>query len=166
MASAQTCAADRTPLEMAGRTLCLLTTAMPSIGRDENGSVASLVWSHPERLPPDAQLPPGVFYLIVEVGKHNPRPMENTGPSDLPEMRQTTDGLATHLFPTLERFHPVSARLNGQRFTLECMESINPAHDQKGGQDCEIHAAVAESIRVEVLFGTVASISNLLSIQQ
>jgi hypothetical protein len=154
-AMAQTCAADRTALEMAGHTLCLLDTAMPEIGRREDGSVQSLTWSHPERLPDDAELPPGTFYLIVEVGKLNPRSLENTGPSILPEMRQTTDGLATHLFPSLERFHPVNARLNGQSFVLECRDSINPAHNQKGGQDCEIYVKIAEDVRAHIDLGTV-----------
>jgi hypothetical protein len=86
---------------------------MPEISRKEDGSVRSLTWSHPERFPPELQLPPGTFHLMVEMGQFNHRSLADTEPSGLPEMRQTTDGLATHLFPSLERFHPVNARLNG-----------------------------------------------------
>lgn len=191
-AFAQDCSEDRTPLEMAGHTLCLLNTAMPSISRREDGSVHSLVWSTPERLPAEAQLPPGTFYLIVELGQSNEPSSEETESSDLPEMRQSTNGLATHLFPSLQRFHPSNAHLNGQPFTLECKEAVEPKRRKQGGQDCQIYSMVAAGIRVHVFLGTVdwvgpawprldehwvetwppyladlgADINNLLSIQQ
>lgn len=154
-AETQACEADRTPIEMAGHTLCLLNTAMPSISRLQDGSIHSLVWGPSERLPKEAQFPPGTSYVIVEAGHFIARSLEQTGPSNLPEMRQTTDGLATHLFPSLKRFHPQNARLNGQPFILECRDSINPAADQIGGQDCEISAKLAEGLRVHVFLGTV-----------
>lgn len=191
-AFAQTCPADRTPLEMAGQTLCWPTAAMPTIHRDENGAVNGLTWSTPERFPSDLQLPPGTFYLIVEVGQRNEPSLEETESSDLPEMRQSTNGLATHLFPSFQRFHPSNTRLNGQPFTLECKEAVEPKRHKQGGQDCEIYSMVAAGIRVHVFLGTVdwvgpawprldkhwaetwppylddlgTGISNLLSIQQ
>lgn len=183
-AEARACEQDRTAIEMAGHTLCLLNTAMPSISRLEDGSVHSLVWSHPERFPPEVRVPPGTFYLIVEVGQHNTPSMEETEPSSLPEMRQKSDLNRIFLYPQ-------RVRINDQPFRLECNAAIAP-HRKPGAQDCKIVFLAASKIRVEVYFGTVdwagpawpqldgrwaeawkpflselgAGINNLLSIQQ
>jgi hypothetical protein len=120
-AFANGCAQDRTALQMAGHTLCLPNMAMPSINRREDGSVYSLVWSQPERLPAYVQLPPGTFYLIVESDTHIPPAqispsLEESEPSDLPRMRETTDRLST--LRTRKWLHPLQVRLNGQPFVL------------------------------------------------
>jgi hypothetical protein len=157
-AIAQTCTADRTPLEMAGHTLCLLNTAMPSIDRREDGSVRSLVWSSPERLPAEVKLPTGTFYLIVELDSHIPLQLlsptlDESKPSNLPMMRETIDNLVT--LPTRKRLHPVEARLNGKPFVLECAEAIEPRRKGLGGHDCQLISQFAPGIWLEVHLGTV-----------
>lgn len=159
-AFAQGCAEDRTPLEMAGHTLCLLSTAMPKIGRRDDGSVSYLVWGTPERLPAEVQLPPGTFYLIVELGSHIPPALispslEESDPSDLPMMRETPYSQVKARFPTRKRLHPVQARLNGQPFVLECGEAIEPRRKVLGGHDCQLISQFVSGIWLEVHFGTV-----------
>jgi hypothetical protein len=157
-AMAQTCTADRTPLEMAGHTLCLLNTAMPSIHRREDGSVRSLVWSRPERLPAEVKLPTGTFYLIVELDSHIPPQLlsptlDESEPSNLPMMRETIDNLVT--LPIRKRLHPVEARLNGKPFVLECGKAIEPRRKSLGGDDCKLISESALGIWLEVHLGTV-----------
>ena len=184
LASAQTCPADRTPLEMAGHRLCLLNAAMPKIQRWEDGLVHSLVWDHPERFPPTAELPPGTFYLIVEMGEINTPSLKQTQPSELPELLQV---------PYFDRtlYYSQQFRIDGQPFWIECNDAIAP-HRKSGAQDCKIDFLVASGVRAKVYLGTVdwvgpawprldalwvetwppnlsaleAGISNLLSIQQ
>jgi hypothetical protein len=156
--AAQTCPENRTPLEMEGHTLCLLNTAMPSIRRREDGTVKSLSWSHPERFPLDVQLPPGTFHLIVESDTHIPLAqispsLEESEPSDLPQMRETTDSLAT--LRTRKWLHPLKARINGQPFVLECSEAIDPRRESLGAHDCELISEFAPGLWLEVHLGTV-----------
>lgn len=151
------CSESRMPLEMAGNTLCLLSSAMPYIGRDKDGQVHYLTWSHPERLPSGAKLPPGVFHLTLELGQIATPTMDMTNPSEIPEMREAkAEHIASkRLFPTTKRFYPLHAHLNGQSFSVECRDSINPEHAQKGGQDCQIDAPFMKGVRINVHFGTV-----------
>ncbi len=157
---AQACSSGRTALEMAGHTLCLLDTAMPSIDRREDGSVRSLVWSTPERLPADVHLPTGTFYLIVELDSHIPLwllspSLEESEPSNLPMMRETTYNQTKARFPTRKRLHPVEARLNGQPFVLECGVAIEPRRKSLGGHDCQLISQFAPGIWLEIHLGTV-----------
>lgn len=128
-AETHSCQANRTPIEMAGNTLCLLNTAMPDILRREDDSVESLAWSNPERFPPEVKLSPGTFYLIV--ASYTPIPtnlispsLANSEPSDLPHMRETTDGLAKLRNTVQNRFHPLLALINGQAFIVETRDAI------------------------------------------
>ena len=159
-AFAQTCPADRTPLEMARHTLCLLNTAMPKIFRSEDGTVNSLSWSYPERFPPEVQLPPGTFHLIVETDTHIPPAqispsLEDSEPSDLPLMRETPYSQVGARFPTRKRLHPLQARLNGQPFVLECGEAIAPHRKGLGAHDCQLISQFASGIWLEVHLATV-----------
>lgn len=194
----KSCAEDRTPLEMSGHTLCLLNTAMPKIFRREDSTVRSLSWAHPERFPSDVKLPPGTFHLNVELGSHIPQKLispslEESELSDLPQMRETTDGLAKLRNTTSVRLHPLQARLNGQPFVLECREAVEPRRKGLRGHDCQLISQFVSGIWLKVHLGTVdwahgpawprldetwvetwppylsdleSGISNLLSIQQ
>lgn len=133
---------------MAGRTLCLPDSSLPSIGKDESGEVSWLTWNNLDKVPAAAPVPRGSFYLVVERGIYVQPPLEKTEPSDLPDMRQIPQGRSTFLFPE-------QAKLNGQSFQLECHLSINPQGAQKGGYDCQIVTVVASGIRIRVHFETV-----------
>ncbi|MBL9062515.1 hypothetical protein [Tabrizicola sp.] len=159
-AEADACEADHTPLEMAGHTLCLLNAAMPKISRREDGSIRSLTWSHPERFPPEVQLPPGTFYLIVGLPPGFPGVVLSasageTVPSALPEMREPSAKLGN--FPNDPRrwFRPVKARLSGQPFVLECRDAILERRRLQGAHDCQLISQMAPGIWVEVHLGTV-----------
>lgn len=159
-AETKTCGVDRTPIEMAGHTLCLINTAMPSIHQNEDGSVDSLVWSHPERFPPEVKLPPGTFYLIVDRYPHIPSNLispllENSGPSYLPHMRETTDGLTKIRNTVRHRFHPQQARVNSQAFVLECSDAIAPRRQGLGAHDCQLISQFLSGLWIEVHLGTV-----------
>lgn len=159
-AEARACAVDRTAIGMAGHTLCLLSSAMPAIQRREDGSVASLVWSHPERFPPEVQLPPGTFYLIVDSYPSVPARLlapapEVTQPSDLPQMRETLYGLVTVRGIVSHRFLPQQARLNDQAFVLDCNDAIAPQRQGLGGHDCELKSQFLPGLWIKVFLGTV-----------
>lgn len=159
-AEAKACAVDRTPIEMAGHTLCLLDAVMPEILRREDGSVDSLVWGQPERFPPEVRLPPGTFYLIVQTSPSTPPRLitpfpEESQPSDLPQMRETSDGLVQRSNFVIHRFHPQLARINDQAFALECNDAIAPIRKGIGAHDCRLISQFLPGIWIEVHLFTV-----------
>lgn len=159
-AEARACAVDRTPIEMSGHTLCLLRTVMPEIHRREDGSVASLVWGQPERFPPGVKLPPGTFYLIVQTSPRTPPRLitpfpEESQPSDLRQMSETSDGLVQRGNYVIHRFHPQQARINDQAFVLECNDAISPIRKGIGAHDCRLISQFLPGIWIEVHLFTV-----------
>lgn len=159
-AESRSCEADRTPIEMAGHTLCLLNAAMPEISRREDGSIRSLTWSHPERFPPEVQLPSGTFYLIVGLSPGFPGVVlsasaEETVPSTLPKMREPSASLGNFPNDTRRWFRPEDARLSGQPFVLECGDAIAPHRKGMGAHDCQLISEFAPGLWLEVHLGTV-----------
>lgn len=157
-AESNDCPPDRTAVEMAGHRLCLLDAAMPSIDRREDGSVASLIWSYPERFPADVQLPPGTFYIIVRLYTHIPLTqispsLEESEPSSLPKMRETTD--SHDILGGRKWLHPEQARFNGHPFVLQCSEAILEYLKELGAHNCQLISQFASGIWLEIHLATV-----------
>jgi hypothetical protein len=153
-ASAQSCPADRTPLEMAGHILCLLNTAPPRIHQNENGEVTMLVWPNLEQLknPP---FPDGIFYLTVQRRAFfNIPPIEETQPSRLSGTRENLD--SPELSPRPDFLYLQGARIDGQPFGLRCQPSLNPIGNSLGAQSCTIYAVLHDDMRINAHFETIS----------
>lgn len=155
VAAAETkiCEADRTPLEMAGHTLCLLTEAMPSIQLDKNGEVRLLAW-RPKDLAASGFFPESVYYLFVEPGTVKIPSHEETVASDLPGARESfsyPQSSAFHFFYYLQ-----GVAINGRPFKLDCRPSLSTKDSEKGGQTCEIETSPFDGLKITVRFATVS----------
>ena len=153
VAETKTCEADRTPLEMAGHTLCLLKEAMPSIQRDKNGDVRLLTWK-PKDLAATGFLPDSVYYLFVEPGTIKIPSQEETIASDLPGVRESFS------YPQSSAFHSSyyldGVAINGRPFKLDCRPSLSTEESKVGGETCEIETSPYDGLRITVRFATVS----------
>lgn len=152
-AETQACEADRTPIEMAGHTLCLLSEAMPNVQRDKNGEVRLLTWK-PKDLAALGFLPDSVYYLFVEPGNVKIPSQEETIASYLPGVRESfshPQGSAFH-----SSYYLDGVAINGRPFKLDCRHSLSAEDSENGGQTCEIETSPFGGLWITVRFATVS----------
>ena len=150
-AETKSCEAGRTPLEMSGHTLCILSEAMPSVQRDKNGEVRLLTWKAAD-LAASGFLPESVYYLFVEPGNVRIPSEEETMASSLPGVRESfsyPQGSALQSSYYLDGF-----AINGRPFKLGCRNSLSSEDSENGGQTCEIEASPFGGLWITVRFAT------------
>lgn len=147
VASAEDCPKDRTPLEMAGHVLCLPTDAMPNVRRGENGEVISISWDKLDQISHAEPVPYGSLWLFIDSIKYKSPSLSKMDESKLPEMMQITSFRSVSLYPK-------ESRLWGGVYRIDCRDALIPAREERGALDCEILAALTDTLRVRVVLAT------------